>query len=486
MASIPYVRPAYRNDASAARMSDLIRSRGAIAANAANQQGAANAYLWGNLIDTTGRTMSDLVKYQAGEPERKLREAQTVRLTREENDAARVDVLTKTTAGLPLMARAKVFADAGFEKESAAYAKMGQDQINQSNKQQVGALIGVYGEDNPEEVRSQGMAVDPEMTSKYLKDRQEEKDKAQARALDALKSLPYALKAGAQVWATPVTDQADLDQRIAASTRLAEMVGGKSLMPTFTPTFGPQTEQERAAALKVLDEAKAPTSEFAVFYHGWEQEHGEPKTVKDSAALISAYSAAQRKPDAAGAGTPFKDNPKFPVGVDRYLTDMRNRGYSRDQAEAELARATPDLQRDHPNMSGLELQKAIDVYWPQASPGYDPLSGKRLPGTMELKAPVNSGLAPPLSALTKPAAVALPPAVASHGPVTAPASVPPPAVAPTPAVPPGPAVGPTNDAALQARVEALMAEIQGLERQGQVKSPLYAQRLAELRRLLAG
>lgn len=303
MGTIPYVRPPYESNASTARMSDLIRARGTVAANAERQQGAANAYLWGNLINTAGRTMSDLIDYKAGESRRKLDDARASREMKTLDKANLLDTLAVTTRGLPLDAKAKVYADHGFEAEASAYQKAAQSEADRSNKQQVGALIGVYGQDQPDEVMRQGMAIEPEMTGKYVKDRQDHEDKVLDRAYKQVTALPAIKKAGVTVLSTPITDQVDLDARLSTLRPYAEMGGLQDVLAeAFTPTFDPaRTEAERVRVLTMLEEKLKPEiNKFAVFHAGWVAEKGEPRTAKDSADLIRAFEATQPKTGAEG------------------------------------------------------------------------------------------------------------------------------------------------------------------------------------------
>jgi hypothetical protein len=452
------------------------------------QEGAANAWMWGNIINTAGDTMSDLIKYKAGESGRKLADAQTARLMREEDKAKLLDTLAVTARDLPPAARAEVYATHGFDDKADEITRRTNAATDRSNKQQVGALIGIYGEDDPDEVRRQGMAVEPEMTGKFLRERAEEEERKEARGYRQVTSLPAVFSAGMRVLKTPIRDQADLDARRKAIEPYAKMGGLQDVFAqAFSPTFDPvNTETERRAALQWMDEAKPAINEFAVFHAGWVAEHGPPKTAKESAALISAFSASQRAPEKPEKGEePFKDNPKFPTGVDHYLTKMRNSGYTREQAESELARAMPELQAAHPNLSGIEVQKALDVYWPIRPPVYD-LAGNPVKGTTELKPPVNpAGAAPGLASLARPSS-AMPQAALPAAPPPPPAGPMPPAA---PAAPAGPLPAPTMAAAadeqVRAQAERLMNEIVSLERQGQQGSPMHTQKVAELRRLLA-
>lgn len=304
MAYIPYAKPAYDNSQSAARMSDLIRARGVAAANAERQQGAASAYMWGSMIDTAGRTMSDLIKYKAGEKARALDEAKTNRLLREEDRAKLLDTLSVTTRGLPLEAKAKVYSEHGFEAEAKAMGAAAQEAAQRSNKSQVGSLIGVYGADDPDEVMRQGMSVEPEMTSRFLKDRADAEDKAFDRQLKQLTALPLAQKETEKVWATPVVDQDDLNARLETTKRIATMVGQPGLVSAVSPTFDPQaTEEQRKKILEwVHTEAKGAVDKFTVFYAGWTAEHGAPKTAKASSDLLKAFQATQPKDEAGAAG----------------------------------------------------------------------------------------------------------------------------------------------------------------------------------------
>ncbi|MCX6551170.1 MAG: hypothetical protein NTY02_09240 [Acidobacteria bacterium] len=102
-------------------MSDLIRQRGAIAANAARQQGNAQAYLWGNVINTVGTTMADLAKIQADEPTRKLRQAQTERLQREERRAFEQDEIGRQTAGMTTPQKMEIASGYGRDDLSQQY-----------------------------------------------------------------------------------------------------------------------------------------------------------------------------------------------------------------------------------------------------------------------------------------------------------------------------------------------------------------------------
>lgn len=91
-----------------------------------------------------------------------------------------------------------------------------------------------------------------------------------------------------------------------------------------------------------------------------------------------------------------KDNPRLPIGVEQYLGRLQMGNTSRDQAEAELKTAWPSLVGAHPNLSWIEVNKALDTLWPLDADGQE-------------KRPRGASDAPPLTAGASTAAP-----VASH------------------------------------------------------------------------
>lgn len=73
-----------------------------------------------------------------------------------------------------------------------------------------------------------------------------------------------------------------------------------------------------------------------------------------------------------------RDNPEFPRGVENYLNDLRTRGTSRDAAETEIARAWPQLLKQHPKLSPLAMSGAIDKFWPLTADGEERRPAKNL------------------------------------------------------------------------------------------------------------
>lgn len=168
------------------------------------------------------------------------------------------------------------------------------------------------------------------------------------------------------------------------SRTIPEMGGAQSSDPggdpfnVWTPTAAEQrtrkTEQDRDAFIGTLP-GRAGTAAKARSY-GLPVDPNDLKTPADikteqEAADLHHLGVLDRelglrdkheRPPAESAGS--KDDPKLPRGVENYLYDLRSRGVSRGDAEAEIARAWPKLLSEHSKLSPIKVQAALDSFWP--------------------------------------------------------------------------------------------------------------------------
>jgi hypothetical protein len=63
---------------------------------------------------------------------------------------------------------------------------------------------------------------------------------------------------------------------------------------------------------------------------------------------------------------PAADNPLLPRGVQNYLANLKGRGYSRGQAEAEIFRddVWEKIRAAHPRISAVDVQQALGRFFP--------------------------------------------------------------------------------------------------------------------------
>lgn len=59
-----------------------------------------------------------------------------------------------------------------------------------------------------------------------------------------------------------------------------------------------------------------------------------------------------------------KDNPRFPRGVEDFLYALKQQGRTRDEVEQQVEQTWNQLRRDHPNLSALEVQSAVNRLFP--------------------------------------------------------------------------------------------------------------------------
>lgn len=132
--------------------------------------------------------------------------------------------------------------------------------------------------------------------------------------------------------------------------------------------------QHRARRTRDKEAAKQWTggnSEYATFLRRWARDRKIPMnalTSQQETQARNAFFAAGRAN--GGTSTPDEDR-RFPLGVENYLANMKGRGYSRADAEAEVFRADvwQKLQAAHPRISATTVQQAIARLFPDDLPG---------------------------------------------------------------------------------------------------------------------
>lgn len=129
------------------RMSDLIRTRGAIAANTALQQGDASARMWGSLGQTIAGTMQDLVQAKAVSDENARRQRQEDRIDADRRKEDNLQGVLRMVADLPVEDATKTlrregYADAADKLEAAHTAKV-RDGITLARAQREEALAQI-------------------------------------------------------------------------------------------------------------------------------------------------------------------------------------------------------------------------------------------------------------------------------------------------------------------------------------------------------
>ena len=431
----PFVRPIYDNRESTARMSDLIRLRGQSEANALRRQGENSANLWSNIGQIAGNTMADLITIQADEPQRRVREAQAARLVREEGRAKDLDEIGRQTAGMTPEEAATIHEGHGYRDEGAKVREQGRSlQVKQLELERlqhenaawkvkkavdVFSAIGTlpeaerpaaYGAALPSVQQMIGPDLagriptqyDPQTFPQLLELGASIADKIKLRA-DALSGVEKAGKTDREIlefgakWLSGAENQADLDRgrdimkRMGASPEVQQAFG-----ETFTPdlparaaAFLSSGKVEKSLQSKdVLVNGRPTMATFNPSDGTWRDQRGQP-------IAGDVRPIPPREPADPNRPMPARDNPKFPQGVDSYLNQMRMKGYTRDLAEQALARAWPQLSAAHPTLSGVEVQKALDAYWPLNTFGQEATPTVRQPVAATVPSPSPVGAASP-------------------------------------------------------------------------------------------
>jgi len=407
--AIPFARPFFDNSRETARMSDLIRRRGLTEAEGIRNRNAP----WSDFATGASGLLSDLIKTKADEPRKKLQAAQEERVQNQLAQEAELDAIVK--ANRDPEARADALEQAGFMAQAKAVRDQIEAEVAKSNTKQFTALQATYGQDNPDEVIKQGMAVAPEKTLAFedrqrgiQKDEEAKAEKEDTRKMTQALRLSSVMTSVSNLWgAQKIESQEQLDSLLKTSRKIAEDIGHPELIENISPIFAPaRTEKDRQMVVAWSGKQEKDLNEFQGFKATYIKEHGEPKDTAGYVALMLAWDKANPKDEKKDSDA-FKDNPKLPIEVDQYLGSMLNRGYTREQAETELSAGMPSLLRQYPKLSWVELRKAVDVMWKvTASTGetFDPATKERVTVFRNAQPPVTPRA--PLSALVRPSPVA--------------------------------------------------------------------------------
>lgn len=403
----PYVR--------SGRLADLIRDRGRSAADAELRRGDISANMWSNLGQTFAGTLSSLVRDRADAPRRQFEALQLEDATgRIHRDRAIRDVGRLTQGdpdayarevGLIDPERGRVLEAGQREQRYQLMTQIAQRLHQQKNVfgrtaqmlAEVETRPDLYPQMRPHLVELAG-SVTPELASEIP----DTYDPTSVRGLLQFASGAaeqtakrerglYLLHEGEQEldntlkrdklyteslssWLSTATSQEDWDSVLEMSRGLGmpeetiSRFGGWSPdAPARASRMG-MTAAQRASA----DGTGAGGSDYSAFLARWARERGiglDKITRAHELEARAEFYEAGRAPRGDGSGrrgSRGQDDPKFPRGVENYLVEMKRRGYSRADAEAEVFTDATwrKLQADHPDISGVTVQQGINRLFP--------------------------------------------------------------------------------------------------------------------------